>query len=491
MRTRLLAPLGWITLSFMLGGAAAGGRSRAASPDAETASATPNLQPFTQSPDLFPILPWDRLHGAKARSGEPKQGLESIAECGFTLGGFVTPGDLPLCEKLGIAAILAPLPGQKPWRKMTDQEIEFEVKKMVEAAGASKALLGFYIMDEPGAPAFPALGKAVAAVKKFAPGKLAYINLFPSYATVGAPDQSQLGTASFTEYLERFVTEVRPQFLSYDNYMVQYSDDMQDQARAAMYYADLLEVRRIAQKYRLPFWNIVSCNQIRPMTTIPSPANLAFQAYTTLAAGGRGVSWYKYYQDGYAYAPVNKQDKKTETWQYLRVVNTQLRMLGPITNRLQSTGVFFTSPPPVKSLPLLPGRVIRQVQSQASPRGIIKSAPPLMVGEFTDEQGADYVMIVNLSLEQSANIRLETVKASPTLQVFSAVDGELAPLDEKNGQWLTPGQGVAGQAGVSLPGRKRVLKFERAGQTAAACSSLRQSSRAYRKIAWQAAGLVW
>ena len=69
---------------------------------------------------------------------------------------------------------------------------------------------------------------------------------------------------------------------------------------------ELLEVRRVAQKHDLPFWNIVSGNQIRKQTTIPSPANMAFQAYTTLAAGGRGVSWFKYYQDGYACAPIDK-----------------------------------------------------------------------------------------------------------------------------------------------------------------------------------------
>lgn len=397
---------------------------------------------FAQPPDLFPILPWDRLHGWKEPFRNPQQGLESIAQCGFTLAGFVTPEDLPRCEKLGLAAIMAPLRGQKPWRQMSDEEIDRAVRRMVEVAGSSKAVFGYYLMDEPGAPAFPALGKAVAAVKKHAPGKLAYINLFPSYATVGAPDQSQLGTASFTEYLERFVTEVKPQLLSYDNYMVQYSDDMQDPARAAIYYRDLLEVRRVAQKYNLPFWNIVSCNQIRPQTTVPSPANLAFQAYTTLAAGGRGVSWYKYYQDGYAYAPVDNRDRRTETWQYLQVVNMQLRTLGPIMGRFQSTGVFFTSPPPVPSLPLLPGRIIRQVQSRASPRGITKVSPPLMVGEFADAHGAEYVMIVNLSLQHSAHIGLETVRACHAKHILSAADGRLQPFDEKNGHWLVAGTGA-------------------------------------------------
>jgi len=415
-----------------------------AEPPSNTPS--PSIQPFTHSPDLFPILPWDVLHGWKEPYRNPKHGLESIAECNFTLAGFVTPEDLPLCEKLRLSAIMAPTKGDQPWfgkwREMSDEEIDRAVKQMVEATADNRSVLGYFIMDEPGSPAFSALAKAVAVVKKYAPGKLAYINLFPSYATVGAPDKSQLGTASYTEYLERFVNEVKPQIISYDNYMVQYSDDLADEQKAAIYYADLLEIRRVAQKYGLPFWNIVSCNQIRKPTTIPSPANLAFQAYTTLAAGGRGVSWYKYYQDGYAYAPIDKSDEKTLTWRYLQAVNHQLRTLGPIMNRLTSTGVFFTSPPPVKNLPLLPGKILKEVQSTASPRGLSSVEPPIMVGEFQGEDGYDYAMLVNLSLEKSANVKISTMKTYQTKQFVSAEDGRFLPLDEDNGHWLLAGHGV-------------------------------------------------
>lgn len=407
----------------------------------------PGLQPFTHSPDLFPILPWDVLHGWKEPHRNPKNGLESIAACNFTLAGFVEPGDLPLCEKLGLAAIMAPRKSENPWfgkwREMSDEQIDLAVKRMVDLASGSPAVLGYFIMDEPGAPAFPALAKAVAAVKKHAPGKLAYINLFPSYATVGAPDQSQLGTATYTEYLERFVNEVKPQILSYDNYMVQYSDDLADVKKAAVYYRDLLEVRRVAQKYGLPFWNIVSCNQIRKQTTVPSPANLAFQVYTTLAAGGRGVSWYKYYQDGYAYAPIDDSGEKTLTWRYLQAVNHQLRNLGPVLNRLSSTGVWFTSLPPLDPAPQRPpGKIVKEVRSTASPRGFADNAPPVMIGEFRDEKGRDYAMLVNLSLAHSANIKITTAKTYQTKMVISAEDGRLVPLDETNGHWLPAGHGV-------------------------------------------------
>ena len=398
---------------------------------------------------FFPILPWDPQHGWQQPWIDRLYGLDSIAECNFTIAGFVQPRDLPLCEKLGMKAIMVPLSGDGPWpipwRGMTDEQIDQRIKDIVVQTGNSPAILGYFLEDEPGVTLFPALGKAVAAVWKYAPGKLSYINLFPRYATIGAPDLSQLGTNSFTEYLERFVREVKPQFISYDNYMVQYSDDLQNLKNTASYYNDLMEVRRVAGKHNLPFWNIVSSNQIRSSTTIPSPANLAFQAYTTLAAGGRGISWYTYYSNtrptkGYDYAPIDQAaGLKTESWYYLQMINRELKIIGPMMNPLTSTGVFFTAPPPIAGLPLLPGGIIKSIDSKSSVRVASCPQPPIMVGEFTGQDHRDYIMIVNLSLQLSANVKCHTHKEYRKKQVASTVDGQWLPLDETNGHWLVPG----------------------------------------------------
>ncbi len=401
--------------------------------------------------DLFPILPWSPVHGWRPPYGNPRYGVESMAECNFTVSGFARTEDLPVCERLGLAAIMAPpddeVPWKRPWRALSDEEIDQRLRTMVKLAGNSSAVLGYFIVDEPGTREFGALAKAVAAVKRYAPGKLAYINLFPGYATIGAPDKSQLGAASFTEYLERYAAEVKPQFISYDNYMIQYSDDLLDAGRAKNYFADLLEVRRVALKHDLPFWNIVSSNQIRKNTTIPSPANMMLQAYTTLAAGGRGLSWYTYYggsgpRPAYAYAPIDHTGNKTETWGYLQLVNHQVKTLGRIMNRLKSTGVFFDGPGMLDSLPPLPGRIIKEVHSTISPRGFAKTSLPVMIGEFTDDSGSDYVMIVNLSIERSGNLRITFAKAYGSKEIISAQDGHVVALDEENGLWLTAGQGA-------------------------------------------------
>ena len=113
-------------------------------------------------------------------------------------------------------------------------------------------------------------------------------------------------------------------------------------------------------------------------------------------------------------------------------------------NRLESTGVYFASPPPAKSLPMLPGKIVKQVQSRASVGGggDTGESLPAMVGEFKDERGADYVMLVNLSLSTSVNIKLETTRTYKAKQMVSPEDGRLVPLEEQNGHWLVAGQGV-------------------------------------------------
>ncbi|MCW3092905.1 MAG: hypothetical protein JWP81_3974 [Ferruginibacter sp.] len=385
------------------------------------------------SPDAF-LIGRDFHHN---KFIDHKKGLQGMAASHFTVADAADPQDYRLCEKLGLSVVVSEGPHLTggDWLKLSDDEIDTYIKKMVKKAGKSKSIIGYHICDEPSSLAFPALAKAVAAVKKYAPGKLATINLYPSYATIWQMDQikSQLGTKTYTEYLERFVNEVKPQVLSYDNYMVEMSMDMVDKVKAGNYYTNLVEVRRIAIKYNLPFWNVVSSNQIRPYTTIPSPANLAFQVYTSLAAGAGGVRWYTYHGQAYGYNPIDKDENKTLTWRYLEEVNRQMAILGPIIKQLTSTGVYFTSPSPESSLPVLPGKWVEKLDTDA----------PMMVGEFVSANGTNYVMVVNLSLEKSARFDLKTkIEQEKIWTISVGEDGQLVQASHKNGIWLTAGQGI-------------------------------------------------
>ena len=125
------------------------------------------------NPDFFPILPWDPYHGWHKPFVERRpNGLESIADCHFNMAGFVQPRDLRRCEKLHLGAIVLPSDGDSTspayhpkWKKLSEEEIERRIEQIIRAAGKSPAIKGYFIMDEPGVADFPALGKAVAAVK--------------------------------------------------------------------------------------------------------------------------------------------------------------------------------------------------------------------------------------------------------------------------------------------------------------------------------------
>lgn len=398
------------------------------------------------------------------------KGLTGMADCNFTLADAADPQNFALCEKLGLSVIVSVDPHIEgdQWGKMSDEQIDQYIKKMVENGGKSKAIIGYHICDEPSSIVFPSLAKAVEAVRKYAPGKWSTINLYPNYATIWTEGQvkSQLGTKTYNEYLEKFVSIVKPDLITYDNYMVQMSMDLKQAERADKYFTNLLDVRRIALKNNIPFWNVISGNQVRPYTTIPSPANLALQAYTSLAAGAGGIRWYTYWKGGYNYAPIDENEHKTLTWRYLQEVNRQTIMLGTITKQLKSTGVYFTSPAQEASLPVLPGEYVKSVESDA----------PMMIGEFLGKDGSRYVMVVNLSLEKSAKFVLKTNvpnelmytvslgEDTPYLYDFesskhSSLDARIAwrPKTEselESGLWLPAGEGVM----IKCTGKERSVK---------------------------------
>lgn len=107
-------------------------------------------------------------------------------------------------------------------------------------------------------------------------------------------------------------------------------------------------------------------------------------------------------------------------------------------NHLESTGVFFTSPPQVEGLSVLPGRLVTEIESDV----------PMMLGEFKEQDGVrlgdsvGYCMVVNLSLERSARFVLKAGGTSIDGFLLSPENGELLPLDNERGTWLVAGQGA-------------------------------------------------
>jgi hypothetical protein len=253
---------------------------------------------------------------------------DEIAEANFTLVLAFSPQDvesqkrvLAACEKRGLKAIVGTL-GLPP-------------EKLVEAP----ACWGYLVRDEPNAADFAALGEQVADIRKARPGRLALINLFPTYAS-----KAQLGTKTYDEHVRRFLAETKVDVLSMDHYpQIQPGQD----GRAG--YRENLEIfRKHAEANGMPFWNFFNIMPYGPHYD-PTEAVVRWQIYTSIAYGAKGVLYFCYWTPRGAEFPkggaiITAEGRRTRHYEQAKRINTRVRRLGPVLMELTSTRVVHVPP---------------------------------------------------------------------------------------------------------------------------------------------------
>jgi len=365
---------------------------------------------------LFPVMAWDMAPSDPGQLGKMK-------ECGINIAGFATIGQLDAIRAAGMKAILTDARTRDyDWSKVDAQVARKNVESLIAEVKDHPAVYGFHLRDEPSAQWFPGLEKVASVVREKAPGKWAYINLFPNYA-----EPWQLGTKTYEEYLEKFVATCHPPILSYDHYALR-----EDGSLGGDYWRNLEQMRAAALAAKVPFWNIVlavahfSNREVRA-------ADFRFQAYSTLAYGGRGIAYFKYFTPAvgnYRGGPIDQFGNETPAWGAMRSVNKQIEKLAPTMLKLRSDRVYHFGNVPA-------GCHGVEDQSLVSDMG----GEQMMVGDFTHEDGSRWVMIVNRDAERSHPCLVKFRKEPKRVRVMSAYIGELMEFEGEQ-RWLGPGQGV-------------------------------------------------
>lgn len=227
-----------------------------------------------------------------------------LAAGGWNLGWADAPADLDVYYRHGIRAMLV-----IGTPDVNDPAQCQKLDALVEQVRNHPALYAYYLTDEPGSGAFPALGKLVAHLRKIDPAHVAYINLLPTYASDGQLQVTDDDTArakvgypqdfagipdNFTSYrycehLRRFVDTVRPDLISYDHYHFLAGGD------GIQYFLNLSLVRKAALRAKRPFLNIVqACNSPSEGWREPTNDEERWLTYTTLAYGAQGISHFRY-----------------------------------------------------------------------------------------------------------------------------------------------------------------------------------------------------
>ena len=189
-------------------------------------------------------------------------------------------------------------------------------------------------------------------------------------------------------------------------------------------------------RYGAPQWNIILSTPHGGYRD-PTPAEMRWQVYTSLAYGMKGLMYFTYWtsQSGMkegCVAIVDAEGNPTAHYGPIRQLNAEVRTLGKLLLRLKSTGVFHTGEIP---------QGCRRLGGDA----ILHAPPkePLVIGFFRDGE-TDYAMIVNRDYRSSRKL---TLRADPHVTAVSAVsasDGSTKDIELTKGTFaltLKPGDG--------------------------------------------------
>lgn len=375
------------------------------------------------------------------------ENLARVAAEGFNLTWTSVEG-LDVAARHGLRAMLTS--DLLNPASLVDDAKRAQLDALIDRVKNHPALEAYFLTDEPGAGAFPGLGKLVAHLRERDPAHLAYINLYPTYAneqqlgvSADTAERAKIGQPTdfggivsddkpvlrYREYLRQFIATVQPDLLSYDHYHF-----LKGEKDGNEYFLNLGMIRRAALDANLPFLNIIQANTIEKSWRLPSATEMRWLVFTTMAYGGRGISYFTYwgpksynglYQDGQP-APLLKD---------VVTLNLEIVKFGPALMKLDSVGVYHTAPLPYGT-EAIPDKAPVQIKGDGQ----------FVLGLFGKGSLPTAFMIVNRNYKQETEATVTVAIPGRKLQEFSRKTGKWERSQILSGKHtvkinLTPGDG--------------------------------------------------
>ena len=337
---------------------------------------------------------------------------QQMVEGGFNLVWCGSEKELDVAHRHGLRGQLTD--GLLTPASLDDPQRRAQLDALLARASKHPALYAYYLIDEPSAAQFPALGKLVAYLRERDPAHLAYINLFPTYA-----NNEQLGTqgdvvTAYQEHLRRYVEQVKPALISYDHYQFRLKGD------GDQFFLNLAMIRRAAQEAGVPFLNIVqACTWAPDTMRVPNANELRYLVYSTLAYGAQGISYYVYAHPNHHGSLVSLDGTPGPLYQAVKSYNREFAAIARELQPLRSLGVYHTSlrEPGCEPLPADAVFHLDGSPSPASLRGFV-------LGLFGAAEKPTHVVVVNL--DYTAEVKASLVGP-----------GELELFDAATAQWTS------------------------------------------------------
>ena len=289
--------------------------------------------------------------------------------------------------------------------ELTDEDL-LTMNPVIENYKNEKSVAGYHIIDEPGANRFKNLEKVVSYLKEKDPGRLAYINVFGITA-----EAWQMDALDYYDYIWRYLSEVKPEMLSYDNYHFLTNSD------GNHYFQNLEIIRELALKFDLPYTNIIQLIGTEPEYIpqvpfsgwrTPSPSEHRFLVYSSLAYGFTGIVWFHWQLSwGFTNYP---PEKRAEIYATISQLNKEIKNIGDELLTLKSVGSYHVNDIPIGAHKLPAGELVTGIAGNNS----------YVVGFFKDSVQNDYFMIMNKNYNADVEATISLKNKLSRLEYFNA-----------------------------------------------------------------------
>lgn len=157
-----------------------------------------------------------------------------------------------------------------------------------------ESFAGIHVIDEPSMGYYDAIAAGQDWWYDNFPDYEYYCNLLPSYASYSQLFGSTTESGyAYADYVDTFVEKSNPAYISYDHYPFQRSG-VGASIRPA-YLFDLETFAEASKKYDIPFYCYQQCTRHLAYTGPETYREYAWQVYTSLAYGCRGLQTFKYW----------------------------------------------------------------------------------------------------------------------------------------------------------------------------------------------------
>jgi hypothetical protein len=312
---------------------------------------------------------------------------------------------LEISQKLGKKVFLGD--DRLPHSISGDPEAKAKLDAIAKDYKDHPAFGGYFLGDEPSAVKFDGLGEVVAYLKKIDPDHPVFLNLFPNYASA-----EQLGAPDYETYVREYLQKVKPFMLSYDHYNFFRGGD------GAGFFPNLDVARRLAKQFDVPFMQIVQVVQWDTQRDL-TEAELRYEAYQTLAYGGKGLMWFTYWTSrseiagGWKYAMANQDGTLNPHYYMVQRVNKEAGAFGNQLMRAESTAVFHAGVLP-------PGGAARPADAAVDVTG----PGNLTVGLFRNYKNESLTLVTNADYTKPVQTEVLILSGKKKPQQFDPATGK-------------------------------------------------------------------